>query len=278
MIGRRGGALWAALVWLAFPAVPVVLENVYNGLQLSFPYAGPLSPDPRDWNWVTWVVEIGPLVGFGFLAGATLGLPDEPAPPGRRRFRGWLSKRSVWVAVGPWSGFLVLSALYWTITTAIAHLPESPPPSTPAPAATATKTWIAEALGWTVVVLVVATLGYGWLVAAWAAVRRGRRVGRAWESTRRGLGVALAFVGSLFGGFWAVTEGFREFFFDTRVVPVLLVALSIGVLMLSGCASPLTYGEVRRRELFHAMLLAWTFGLALLWLWWSRPRKPPRAR
>ena len=32
---------------------------------------------------------------------------------------------------------------------------------------------------------------------------------------------------------------------------------------------PLTYGEVRRRELFHAMFVAWVLGLALMWRWWS---------
>ncbi len=31
-----------------------------------------------------------------------------------------------------------------------------------------------------------------------------------------------------------------------------------------------TYGEVRRRELFHAMLVAWVLGLALMWRWWAR--------
>ena len=46
---------------------------------------------------------------------------------------------------------------------------------------------------------------------------------------------------------------------------------------MTGCASTITYGEVRRRELFHAMLVAWVLGLALMWRWWSRPRKgnPP---
>jgi len=41
---------------------------------------------------------------------------------------------------------------------------------------------------------------------------------------------------------------------------------------MSGCASTITYGELRRRELFHAMLIAWVLGLALMWRWWSRPR------
>ncbi len=41
-----------------------------------------------------------------------------------------------------------------------------------------------------------------------------------------------------------------------------------------GCG-PVTYGEVRRYELFHAMLLAWTVGLALIWRWWARSRPGP---
>ena len=77
----------------------------------------------------------------------------------------------------------------------------------------------------------------------------------------------------LFGSFWAVTEWWRAFFFDPRVVPVLLVAVRLAAAA-CGCG-PVTYGEVRRRELFHAMLLAWTFGLALLWRWWARARSGP---
>jgi hypothetical protein len=68
-----------------------------------------------------------------------------------------------------------------------------------------------------------------------------------------------------------ITEWWRTYFFDTRVVPVLLAGASLA--LFCGCAPTLTYGQVRRRDLFHALLIAWTFGLALLWLWWGRPRK-----
>jgi hypothetical protein len=58
-------------------------------------------------------------------------------------------------------------------------------------------------------------------------------------------------------------------------MPAILMALCLAVL--SGCAAPITYGEMRRRELFHAMLVAWMLGLAFLWRWWSRRRPgPPR--
>ena len=91
---------------------------------------------------------------------------------------------------------------------------------------------------------------------------------------QRGVAVAAVFVGSLFGGFWAVTGWWRAYFFDPRVFPVVLAALSL--VGSSGCGSTVTYGEVRRRELFHAMLLAWTFGLAVVWRWRARTRVGPR--
>jgi len=81
------------------------------------------------------------------------------------------------------------------------------------------------------------------------------------------------FVGSLIGTFWAVTEAWRDFFFDPRVMPITLAALSLA--LMSGCSNTLTAGEVHRRELFNAMLMSWVLGLALAWRWWSRPRSRP---
>jgi hypothetical protein len=66
----------------------------------------------------------------------------------------------------------------------------------------------------------------------------------------------------------------RSYFFDPRVMP--LVALALGLVLLSGCSSTITHGEMRRRELFHAMLVAWVLGLALMWRWWSRRRPGSR--
>jgi hypothetical protein len=255
---RRGRGLWAALTWLVFPAIPVVLEDIYHRT-LLFPGSGRLSVDPREWDWLAWLIQVGPLVGFGFLAGATLGVPDEPTT--RWGPRAWLTRRATWVAVGPWAGFLALAALAWLYAMAVPYFPE---PIVRAPGAVA----------WVVLVAIITVACYGWLVPAWAAIRRARRAGVAWASIKRGLAVSATFVGSLFGSFWAVTEWWRSFFFDPRVVPVLLAAASLG--LLCGCSSTMTYGELRRRELFHSMLLAWTFGLALLWLWWGRTRKGPR--
>jgi len=122
---------------------------------------------------------------------------------------------------------------------------------------------------------VVGILAYGWLWPAWAALRRAARIRRAGRVLYRGLVTVAAFIGSLFGGFWAITSVWRSYFFDSRVVP--LIALAVGLAVLGGCASPIAYGQMRRRELFHAMLLAWVFGLALMWRWWSRLRRgPPR--
>ena len=257
MSGRRDGGLWAVLAWMAFPALPVVLENAYSGF-LSF---GPsAADDPRDWNWLVWLTELGPLVGFGYLAGATLDLPDDSN--GRRWPRAWLSQRWFWVAVGPWAGFVVGVAVVWAgfFVGLLSKLDEM-----------LRGTWAATVLYWPTCVFAVATLCYGWLWFAFAAFRRAREMGKAWESVRRGVAVSAAFVGSLFGSFWAVTEWWRSFFFDARVFPVVLIA-AFALVAASGCGGPVTYGEVRRRDLFHAMLLAWTIGLALIWRWWARPR------
>lgn len=265
--------LGRVIVWLVFPVVPVFLADLYHGV-ICFGPGGP--PDPRAWDWMHWVLMLGPLSGYAFLAGATIDAPD-PDPPVRRGLRGFMYKRSLWVAVGPWAGFIVWGILGWAwglisplipgwMSERFAMVPDD-----------WAQTWVGAALFWVAAVFVVATLSYAWLVPAVAALRRARRLGRGRASLRRGLAVMVAFVGSLIGGFWAITEAWRGYFFDARVFPALLAGASLVVL--SGCAS-MTYGEVRRRDLFHAMLMAWTLGLALLWRWWCRTgtrSKPPRS-
>jgi cation transport ATPase len=132
--------------------------------------------------------------------------------------------------------------------------------------------WIEWGLGWVFTVLVVGTLAYAWVWPAWALLSRSARAGRLGQTLARGLAVALAFVGSLFGSFWAATSYWRSYFFDSRVVPAVMLVVS--VVAMSGCGDTVTYGEVRRRELFHALLMAWVLGLALMWRWWSRSRRP----
>jgi len=128
--------------------------------------------------------------------------------------------------------------------------------------------WMSAVAFWATFIVVMATFGYGWLFVALAVVRRAKRLGQARQSIARGLAMATGFVGSLFGSFWAITEVWRSYFFDPRIVPLFLAAA--GLLLASGCASTASYGEVRRRELFTAMLTAWLLGLAFAWRWWSR--------
>ena len=265
---QRLRELWSALGWLIFPLVPALLATTYHQT-CNF-----MGPDPREWDWLLWVVLLGPLCGFGFLAGATAGLPDEPNRVG---LGAWLSRRAGWVAFGPWMGFLFWAGVYWILAgmDRLANLAFPGwnrgswigwPGLDPAG-------WAAWAIGWTVGILFFGSLAYGWLIPARAAIRRAERAGRRREAVRRGLATMVGFVGSLFGSFWAVTEAWRGYFFDPTVMPILLAASSVA--LLSGCGNTLTAGEVHRRELFNAMLMAWVLGLALAWRWWSRPGSRP---
>ena len=263
--------LGSALGWLIFPLVPVLLATTFHRT-CNF-----LGPDPREWDWGLWLILLGPLCGFGFLSGATAGLPDESK-------RSWLgaglTRRAGWVAVGPWIGFVFWAGVYWILVgldkladLAFPGWVREPwigwPQLDPAG-------WAAWAIGWSVGIIFFGSLAYGWLIPARAAVRRAKRAGRRGEAVRRGLATMVAFVGSLFGSFWAATEAWRGFFFDPTVMPIMLAALSVA--FLSGCSHTLTEGEIRRRELFNAMLMAWVLGLALIWRWWSRPRSRPPGR
>lgn len=290
MAWKRLGALWAVVGWVVFPVVPGLLEEAFNNLvhSLHDPFLpdGVFPMDPRGWDWLTWMEDLGPLIGFGFLAGATAGLPDSP-PDGRGRIRRLLSRRTIWVAAGPWTGMIIPAALFATASLLVYYvLPDRVTEQVRISAqrlVTALQPWqplweawatdhpaTSEALSGIGVSLLVGAFCYPWLIFAYAAVRRARRLGMAWRCVGQGLAVAAAYVGSLFASFWAVTEFWRGYFFDPRIIPVLLVASSL--MVMEGCAPTITYGEVRRRELFHGMLLAWTIGLALLWRWWARRR------
>ena len=102
------------------------------------------------------------------------------------------------------------------------------------------ETWSGWILGRALAVVGIGSLAYGWLVVAVAALRRARRLGRLRESIRRGFATAIGFVGSLFGTFWALTEAWRGYFFDPRVVPILVAASAPA--WLAGCAQTVTYG------------------------------------
>ena len=265
---RRNLAL--AVSWMVFPLLPVVLEDYYYQ---TFNLSG---ADPHDWDWLAWVIMLGPLVGYSFLAGTTLDNPDD-GEPSRRRLSHLLGRRAVWVAIGPWCGLVFWGIVYFGLMY-LNELIDKLIPSTLRPILFPPQWWpeIRSHWAWEWAGTVVwwglwATLAYGWLWPAWAALRRAARIGSWGRALYCGLVAALAFVGSLFGTFWAIISMWRSYFFDPRVMP--LVALALGLVFLSGCAATtLTYGEVRRRDLFHAMLVAWVLGLAFMWRWWSRRR------
>ena len=269
MPNRFRRELGLILAWLIFPLVPVVLEDLYYQVSsFNFDGASRVGPDPRVWGWFVWLIMLGPLVGYGFLAGATVSVPDDDLAP-RRGLRRLLGRRAVWVAIGPWWGAVLCFGLF----SGLVYLEKLFPGLfkwVPQIQRSWQSTWAWWIISWFLAILVVAMWAYSWLWPARSAMRRAVRTGQWKRSLVRGIVIAGAFVGSLFGSFWVATTVWRSYFFDPRIVRLLLVA--VGLAVASGCAGTITYGEVRRRELFHAMLMAWVLGLALMWRWWSRPR------
>src|SRR4051812_36944440 len=89
--GRGAGAV----AWLAFPLVPTCLGGFHHMLgTLTFFEGGRNGPDPYDWKAPTWAMLLGPLLGYGFLAGATWGIGDEP---GRSPWWKPWRRRAAWV-------------------------------------------------------------------------------------------------------------------------------------------------------------------------------------
>jgi hypothetical protein len=261
MVEPARSGFWSAIGWLSFPLVPVLAATSYQ--QIS----NPSGSDPRLWDVWQFVFLLGPLGGYAFLAGATVSLPDDPD---RRGWRSLPSRRAIWIVVGPWIGFFTFWMGYYTIQAVDWTLARVVSPARLAVwrgslSVSNAKVWLIYAvlIGW----------AYGWLIVAIAAGRRARQRGQLVRSIQRGLATALAFLGSLLGGFWAATSAFRSYFFDPRIPQILLIA-SVG-LVISGCGNP-TVGDIRRRELFHAMFMAWVLGLALIWRWLARDRKGAR--
>jgi hypothetical protein len=260
-----------AVAWLMFPMVPVMLEEFYYQITVNLLGSSTVGPDPVDWGWGTWILMLGPLLGYGFLAGSTAEVPDQVTGQ-QRRLRRVVARRAVWVAIGPWAGFLFIVSAFFVFTFLNRVLPQYEGNDW---LGSWRDSWAVAILGWVWIVIFFGIFAYGWLWPAWAALRRAGRIGLWRRALYRGIVTTLAFVGSLFGSFWAITAAWRSFFFDPRVMP--MIAMAMSALVLSGCSSTITYGEMRRRELFHAMLLAWVFGLAMIW-WWSsrrRRRRPP---
>ena len=111
------------LAWFVFPVVPVVLEDTYFQFCASdLNSSAHFGLDPRDWGAYLWVVMLGPLLGYGFLAGATVDLPDDDAPS-RRWWRRLTARRSVWVAIGPWWSSLTMAAVFYGFVVLISLFP-----------------------------------------------------------------------------------------------------------------------------------------------------------
>src|SRR5689334_5898712 len=103
----RGG-LGSMLAWMAYPLAPALLATAYRRA------LDPAGNDPRLWSGWEWPIQLGPLAGYAFLAAATAGVPD-PEGFALRRPRTWLARRSLWVAVGPWAGFLACVVGRWAL-------------------------------------------------------------------------------------------------------------------------------------------------------------------
>ena len=205
------GRLVAAGGWLAFPVIPLLAEDLYYRLgNLNFAPQARSGPDPYDWGAAQWALMLGPLLGYGFLAGATWGVADEP---GGRRWWRWAHRRAAWVGLGPWLGFWAGAAIglaLYGIDRALnaAGLGGWLPTVTLGPTV---DWWASLAAG--------AWVAFGWLLVARAALRRAARAGRRGSAWRNGLIGAAAFVGSLLGTYWAITAAGRGYYFDPTMVP-----------------------------------------------------------
>ncbi len=198
MAGCFRRELGLILSWLIFPIMPVMLEDLYYQIcNFGLLGTGQSGPDPHDWDWVRWVMVLGPLLGYGFLAGATLGLSND-LEPSRGAIRRFLGRRGVWVAVGPWAGLLFWVVVYfgvvfvlWILELVVSPLNRLVPPERRPDLRPPQWWWVAWAewaLSWVLTILFCGILAYGWL---WpAALRCG-------ELTGWGFGLAHCFVALL---------------------------------------------------------------------------------
>ena len=208
MVMRFVGGVGAAALWLAFPVVPLLAEDAYYHLSSFEPISGSTGgPDPFEWDLARCALVVGPLLGYGFLAGVTWGVADGAV----RRWWALWSRRSVWVGLGPWLGLwsmlaigLATSGVRW-IVAACGWGPDDPSAPLWSPGPRAAEMAVLAGCAW---------VSLGWLPVAWAALRRARREGRLGPSWRWGLLVATVFLATLFGGYWGVVMTWRDHFFD----------------------------------------------------------------
>ncbi len=255
------------LTWFVLPLTAAALARLYYAFFAQALAIMTHARDPRSWTIADWFVQLGPLSGFAFLAGATQPVRHDDGFP--KKPLAHLARSPVlWLAVGPWIGFLVYAALltllhllnlsYSHITGQSLEMPSWSPPEP--------WSWIV-AVAWFGL-----TLCYAWIWVALPLCIQSRRAGRLGTALRDGFLTLGIFLATLFGGFWTLTEAFREFFFDKRLAPF-LVLTALSCVAAAGCAAPETLGDVRRRDLFEALLVAWVAGLALIWRWGRRPRR-----
>ena len=150
MLSRFLRAIRPIFSWLVFPLVPVFLEDLY------YSNTNP-GPDPREWDWFSWITMLGPLLGYGFLAGATADIPDDVGTSrwGPRRL---LRRRAVWVAIGPWCGWPIGWGVLWGCGFLLSWFPafQSLPESWKG-------TWKETAFVWIFLGCVAGIPAYGWL-------------------------------------------------------------------------------------------------------------------
>ena len=167
--GLRAEILMAS-AWLLFPMLPVLFEETYFGLfNLNLLGTSSAGPEPRDWGWGTWLMMLGPLLGYGFLAGSTAEVPDDVTGP-KQGLRRVVARRAVWVAIGPWWGFLFVLAVFLGVASVSSCLPQQQPGRDPLESWK--DTWVVAIVSWLWTAIFVGIVAYGWLWPAWAAIRR----------------------------------------------------------------------------------------------------------
>ena len=104
LVGARHGKSLSSRAWLDRRLARIPVGAGHSGRLLLSVASNHASAQIRaSGTGFRGLLMLGPLLGYGFLAGATVDLPDDVGPP-RRGWRRLAARRSVWVAIGPWWG------------------------------------------------------------------------------------------------------------------------------------------------------------------------------